>query len=101
MPCLLACFQWVKLASFMCQLALPIKKTNYHHVQEQRNCAFCCSSPRDFLAKRFTYSVLVNDVDNGHQATLQGTGRGLGNATSLYESLERLQAEKFMRYVSN
>jgi len=42
---LLACFQRVKLASFMCQLALPIKKTNYHHVQELVTWQFVAVTP--------------------------------------------------------
>lgn len=79
----------------MCQLALPIKKTNYHHVQAVAFEPFVATPPVELDG--CTYPVLVNDVDNGHQTSLQGTGGGLGNATSLYESLERLQVGKIMR----
>lgn len=63
----------------MCERLLPRANTHIY---------YCCNS----RTEGSTYSVLINDVDNGNKATLQGTCGGLGDATSLYESLERLQA---------
>lgn len=38
-----------------------------------------------------TYSILVDDIDNGHQLASMGSKRDVGNATDLYEAFEHLK----------